>query len=114
MEGVGLLCQHRGVVDEAGLHAMEASNKSRTGGIIIMPTTVMDPPRAGEVKPATETGKERSCGTAGIVIGRATRRVSARRRRAIRIDPDWVEPNKEIGNDCITPRAPKESETERA
>ena len=45
------------VVDEAGRHAMEASDKSKTEGIIIMPTTVPDRPEARGVKPALETSK---------------------------------------------------------
>ena len=31
------------VVDEAGRHAMEATNRSKTKGIIVMPTVVLDP-----------------------------------------------------------------------
>ena len=46
------------VVDEAGWHAMEAVDKSKTEGIIIMPTTILDAPKVGEsrqrVKPASK------------------------------------------------------------
>ena len=46
------------MVDEAGRHAMEVANKMKEG-IIDMPTTVPDPPRAGGVKAVPKTGKGR-------------------------------------------------------
>ena len=51
------------VVDEAGQHAMEAADKCKIEGIIIMPTVVLDPPETGgfeavpknwQVRPTTE------------------------------------------------------------
>ena len=38
------------MVEEAGRHAMQAVDKSRTEGVIEIPTVVSDPPRSGVVK----------------------------------------------------------------
>ena len=46
------------VVDEAGRHTMEAADKSREGGMIVMPIAVPNPPGVGGVKSAPETSKE--------------------------------------------------------
>ena len=42
-----------------GENGMMAADKSKIRGIIDMPTTVLDPPQAGAVKVALETGKGR-------------------------------------------------------
>ena len=46
------------VVDEAGRHAMEATNMNKTKGTKAVLTVVPDPPKARGVKAALETGKE--------------------------------------------------------
>ena len=46
------------VLEEAGRHAMEVGNKSKIEGIVVMPTVVLDPPKARAVEEAPETGKE--------------------------------------------------------
>ena len=65
------------VVDEEGRHAMEASDKSKTEGIIIMLTAVPEPPEVEGVKLAPETGKESLRRTASTVAGRVIERASA-------------------------------------
>ena len=42
-----------------GENGMMAADKSKIRGIIDMPTTVLDPPQAGAIKVALETGKGR-------------------------------------------------------
>ena len=76
------------VMDEAGRHAMEANNKCKTEGIIVMPATVLDPPKAGGVKAVSETGKESPQRNVGIVARKATGRPRARRSAPVRINPD--------------------------
>ena len=58
------------MVIETGQHAIEVTDKSRTEGIIVMPTVVSDPPEAGGVKPAPKTGKETPRRTSGTVCWR--------------------------------------------
>ena len=101
------------VVDEAHRHTMEAVDVKKTEGIIVMPTKVPDPPKAGGVKTALEIGKESMHQIAGIVVGSATRRASARRRRLIRTNMDQEKPSMGINNDRTTLRAPNEPETDR-
>mgnify|MGYP007069654812 CR=1 FL=1 len=55
------------VVDEVDLHAMEAVNKRKTKGIVVMPTTVADPLEAGGVKATPGSGKQRPRWTARTV-----------------------------------------------
>ena len=62
------------MVIETGQHAIEVTDKSRTEGIIVMPTVVSDPPEAGGVKAVPETGKESPQWNVGIVGGMATSR----------------------------------------
>ena len=62
------------VVIETGQHAIEVTDKSRTEGIIVMPTVVSDPPEAGGVKAVPETGKESPQRNVGTVARKATRR----------------------------------------
>ena len=76
------------VVDEALRHTMEAVDKSKTEGIIVMPTTVLDPPKVGGVKAVPETGKESPQWNVGIVARKATGRPRARRSAPVRINPD--------------------------
>ena len=77
-----------GVVDEAGQHAMEASDRSRTRGIIEMPPRVLDLPQVGEVKATPEVGKERPWQNFGIVTGRVTKRASVGKSETIQTKPD--------------------------
>ena len=44
------------VVDEASRCAMKVANESKEEGIVVMPTTIPDPPEIGGVE-ATRTGK---------------------------------------------------------
>ena len=46
------------MVDEAGRHSMEETEKSKIEGIIVMPTVVPNPPDSGRVEAAPEIGKE--------------------------------------------------------
>ena len=62
---------------------MEATERRRTEGIIVMSIAVPDSPKARGVKSVPETGKESPRWAAGTVVKRATRRASARRRRPI-------------------------------
>ena len=72
------------MVDKVGRHPMEAANKSKTEGIIEMPTTIPDPPETRGVKAAPDTGKERLTQNAGTVARRTTGRVSVGRSSPIR------------------------------
>ena len=60
------------VVDEALRHTMEAVDKSKTEGIIVMPTTVPHPLEVGGVKAVPETDKKSPQPNAGIVARKAT------------------------------------------
>ena len=64
------------MVDEAGRHAMEEANESKIEGIIVMRRVVSDPPKAGGVKAALKTDKERPRWNVSTVARKATRRVS--------------------------------------
>ena len=102
------------VVDEAGRHAMEAADKSKTEGTIIMPTTIPDPPEVGGVKPAAKTDTGSSRQTSGTVAEKAIEIVSARRSAPIRTNLHPVEPNKEIGTGGTISTALKEPKMDRA
>ena len=67
---------------------MEAVDKSRTKGIIEMPTIVPDPPRAWGVKAALKAGKERLRQTVGSVTGRTIERMSVGRSAPIQVGSD--------------------------
>ena len=54
------------VVYGAGRHPMEAADNSKTKGIILMPTVVSDPSKAGGVKVVPKTGKESLRRTIGL------------------------------------------------
>ena len=74
------------MVDEAGQRIMEATDMSRTRGIIEMSTTVPDPPRVGGVKVMLEAGKGRPQRTVGTMARRAVERASAGKSAAIQIE----------------------------
>ena len=90
------------IVDEGGRHTMEASDKSSIEGIIVMQTTVPDPPKVGGVKAVPETGKESPQWNVGIVARKATGRTSAGKKGPIRINPDRAKLNIGINNGCTT------------
>ena len=58
---------HGLMMNEAGRHAMEAADKSKIEGIVVMPTVVPDPPEAGGVEAASKIGKESPPRNAGTV-----------------------------------------------
>ena len=72
------------VVHETSRCTMELANKSKTRGIIEMPTIVLDPSLVGGLKVALESCKERRRRTVGTVARRATKRVSVGRRKCYR------------------------------
>ena len=84
---------------------IEVADKSRTRGIIDMPTTVQDTPRVGGLKAVPETDDRRLWQTVGITAGKATKRASAGRKRPIQTNPDQVELNRQISNDHTMRRA---------
>ena len=65
-------------VDEAGRHAMEATDRSKTEGIVEMPTTIRDPLETGGVK-AVPGSKQRPKHNVAIVARKTTERASAGR-----------------------------------
>ena len=66
---------------EEGLdrHTLVAIDKSRKEGTEVVPIAVPDHPQVGGVKAAPEISKQRPNKNVGIVAGKATTRVSARR-----------------------------------
>ena len=78
------------VVEKSGRHAMEATEKSKTEGIIIIIilTAVLHPLQAGVVKSAPETIKESVRQSDGTVDGRFTLRASVGRSTLIWKNPD--------------------------
>ena len=103
------------MVDEEGQHAMEAADKSKNEGIIIMPTTVSDPPEAGGVKAAPGTNKQRLRQIANTVAGRVIERTSVGRSTPIQTNPDLdlVKQNMKIGNAHTTPKGRKDPKSEK-
>ena len=99
------------MADEANRCAMEAAEGSKGEGIVVMPTTIPNPPEIGGVE-AMRTGKGNPPRNAGIVARKATTRASAGRSAPIqrKLDPDSDKPKKETGIDCTTPKDPKKSE----
>ena len=67
---------------------MEAANKSRTEGIIVMLAIVSNPLEVGGVKPTPKIGRESPTQNAGIVARKATKKARAGKRRPIRINLD--------------------------
>ena len=53
------------------------TDRSKTEGIIVMPTAVSDPPKVGAVKAAPETRKLRPKRNVSIVAGKAKEKASA-------------------------------------
>ena len=53
---------------------MEATDKSKTEGIMVMPPAILDPPKAGGVKIAPEMGKQRPKQKASIVARKITKK----------------------------------------
>ena len=102
------------VVDEAGQHTMEATDRTKTKGIIIMPTTILDPPEVGGFMLAPETGKESPRRNADIVARNSMEKVSAGRSAPSWKNPNPTEPNKEIGSGRTSPRSSKEPKMDRA
>ena len=98
--------------DEVSRRAMEAANMSKEEGIVVMPTTILDPPEAGGVEAVPRTGQGNPLQNVGIVARKATRIAGARRsvpiRRKSDPDPDLDELYKEIGNDRTTPKDRKD------
>ena len=68
-----------GVEDEVDWHTTMAVDKSRKEGTEVVPIAVPDHPQVGGVKAAPEISKQRPNKNVGIVAGKATTRVSARR-----------------------------------
>ena len=99
------------VADEASWCAMEVADEIKEEGIVVMPTTIPDPPKTGGVE-AIRTGKGNPPRNAGIVTRKATRRASAGRSAPIRrkpdLDPD--KPKKGTGSDRTMPMDSKKSE----
>ena len=84
-------------------------------GIVVIPTTIPDPPEVGGVEATPRTGKRNPPQNADIVARKATRRASAGRSAPFwsKPDPDPGGPNTEIGSGCTTPKDrkdPKKSE----
>ena len=65
------------LVDNVGRHAMEAADKSKTEGIIVMWAAGPNPPQVGGVKPTPKTSMGSPRRTFGTVVERATERASA-------------------------------------
>ena len=88
---------------------VEASKKE---GIFVMPIVVPDPPEIGGVEAVPRTGK----GNPPRKVGTAARKDTRSGGRSVPIQrnphPDFGRPNREIGNDHTTLRAPSESEIE--
>ena len=76
------------VADEASRCAMEAADGSKEEGIVVMPTTILNPWEAGGVEAATRTGKGNQPRNVCIVARKATRRASVGRSVLIRRKPD--------------------------
>ena len=90
------------VLDEAGQHAMEAADMSKTKGTEMVPTVALDRPEARGFKVAPETDKESPQRYVGIVARKATGRTSAGKKGPIRINPDRAKLNIGINNGCTT------------
>ena len=101
------------MVDGADRHAVEAADKSKIGGTMMVPTTVPDPPQVGGVKAVPETGKGRPTQNVGIVARKATGRASVGRSAPIRINPDLARPDKETGKARTTLKDRKDPEPEK-
>ena len=86
--------------DKVSLRAMEATDVSNEEGIVVMPTAIWDPLKAGGVEPAQKTSKGNPSRNVGVVARKATRRVSVGRRALIHrnLDPNPDELNKEISS----------------
>ena len=95
---------------------MEVADVSKKEGIVVMPTTVSDPPEEGGVKAVPTTGKGNPSRNAGIVVRKATKRVSVGRSALIRRNPhpDLGGPNREINRDRTMLRALSELQSDRA
>ena len=93
------------MVEEVGRHAMKVADMSKTKGTEMVPTVALDRPEARGFKVAPETDKESPQRNVGIVARKATGKVSAGRRRTIRINLDQAKPNTRIDNGRTMPRA---------
>ena len=65
------------VVDEVNRHTVDAPDKSKTEGIIVMWAAGPNPPQVGGVKPTPKTSMGSPRRTFGTVVERATERASA-------------------------------------
>ena len=104
------------VADEVNRRPMEAANMSQEGGIVVMPTVVSDPTKAGVVEVALRTDKGNLPRNVDTVARKATQRASVGRSTPIKrnLHPDLGEPNRKIDSDRTTLRALSELEMERA
>ena len=100
------------VADKAIRCALEAADRNKEEGIMVMSTTISNPQEVGGVEAATRTDKGNPPWNAGIVARKATRTASAGRSALIRRkpDPDLDKPTKEIGSNRTTRKDPKKSE----
>ena len=93
---------------------MEAVDKNKTKGIIVMPTTVLNPSKASGIKAVPEIGKESPQWNVGIMDRKATERESAGRIVPIGINMNRAKPIMEIGSYPTTSRARKDPEMDWA
>ena len=99
------------VADEVSRCAMEAANGIKEEGTEVKPTAIPDPPKTSGVE-ATRTDKGNPPRNVGTMARKATWRASARGSVPIRrkLDPDPINPKKEIGSNRTMPKDPKNSE----
>ena len=101
------------VADEASRRTMEAADGIKEEGIVVMLTTIPDPPKTGGVE-AMRTGKGNTPQNVGTVARKATGRASAGKSVLIRIepgpDPVLDIPTKGTGSDRTTPKDPEKLE----
>ena len=104
------------VADETSRRAMKPADMSKKDVIVVMPTTVPDPPKAGGVEVAHRTSKGNLLRTTGIVAKKDAEKASAGRSAPIQrnLHSNQDQPNREIDSDRTTLRAPSEPETEQA
>ena len=98
---------------EADRHAMQAADKSTIGGTKMVPIAIPYPSEIGGVKVAHEIDKERPTRNARIVDGKATMKVSARRRGLIQTKPDQAGKTRLGVIDCTSLEAWREPSQDR-
>ena len=99
---------------EAGQHPMKATDMSKIKRIIVMPSTVPDPPEVGGVKVEPKPCKGNQPRNVGIVATKATEKASGGKSGPIHREPgpETVPdmPTRETDSVRTTPKYPEESE----